>query len=245
MMTSPDLDDTDRAVFERLSLLAYAEASTSTPSPAVDRAVRHSIRRRRVRTGVTLVACLGAVALVLPQLSVPGVPTTPAGPHMTVPAPGGDVGDIDMGTLGSTFGNITLTVDFDVQVASSQPLPDGRECVVFDHPEVLAARDGPPVPSLARFAADGCRGGVVNQDRNSIVDPGLPFAAAVVDLGACSLESSEEITTAGGLAAVRSVFDCTGGSLQQWIFDQQVIWSIDGGPRMRRFVESAAVAANR
>ncbi|MBA3524725.1 MAG: hypothetical protein H0T85_09285 [Geodermatophilaceae bacterium] len=77
------------------------------------------------------------------------------------------------------------------------------------------------------------------------VDPQLPFAATVVDLGACTLQSTGPVTTTGDLAAVRSAFTCDEGTLNQWIFDEQVLWSLDGGPRMTRFVESATLATNR
>ncbi len=76
---------------------------------------------------------------------------------------------------------------------------------------------------------------------------GDPAARAELsgDLDSDLVLATGQVTTPGDLAAVRSAFTCDEGALNQWIFDEQVLWSLDGGPRMTRFVESATLATNR
>ncbi|MBA3524726.1 MAG: hypothetical protein H0T85_09290 [Geodermatophilaceae bacterium] len=160
MTTSPEVDEADLAVFQRLSRLAFDEAGRSTPSAVVDMALRNSNRRRRARAGLTLVAGLGAVALVLPQVSDAIWSTSPARPGLTTPVEGASAEPpvIAPAGVGATFGELTLRVDFDVQVASSEPVP-GRESAssstIPTYWAVAADRSRRWPDSLLRAAAAG------------------------------------------------------------------------------------------
>jgi hypothetical protein len=118
------------------------------------------------------------------------------------------------------------------------------------HPSILSTQEGQPAPVLDGFTADGCRGGIVSQPLVVAVDPLQPFAdqpvsTDILDIEPCSLRITEPVTTRGGLTATRSSFDCAGGVLQQWVFDSQLLWSLDGDARIDRLVDTAAVAVPR
>ena len=73
------------------------------------------------------------------------------------------------------------------------------------------------------------------------VDPGRPFAGQQthVDVGSCTLTAREPVTTTGGLQTTRSSFSCVGGALLQWVFDDYLIWMLDGDQRLIDLVQSA------
>lgn len=247
-MTENQVQELDAGVAERLRQLARTEADRTSPWPGLDIAVRRSRRRRRLAQGAAALACAGAMALTLPQL-IPGPDVlAPAAPRDAGPpplAPGEIPGSRDGGTLGVTFGDVKMVVQFDVIVIAQEPMPTGGgECVVFDHPAVIPVQEGQRGPSLAGFAADGCRGGIVGQPLVGAADALQPFAdqPVGVDVGPCSLLGSEQVTTSGGLTATRSSFDCAGGVLQQWVIDSQLVWTLDGDERIVGLVETATAS---
>jgi len=253
-MTDNRVLELDVDFAERLRRLARLEADRTSPWPGVDTAVRRSRRRRRLTQGASALACAGALALTFSVVSPAAQLLTPAAPRDTAPpplAPGEIPGSRDEGTLGVTFGDLQMVVEFDVDVAAQESMPaDGGECVFFDHPSILSTQEGQPAPVLDGFAADGCRGGIVSQPLVVAVDPLLPFAdqpvsTDILDIEPCSLRITEPVTTRGGLTATRSSFDCAGGVLQQWVFDSQLLWSLDGDARIARLVDTAAVAVPR
>jgi hypothetical protein len=148
-----------------------------------------------------------------------------------------------------TFDDLYLEVEFDVSVLSNSLLPAGEgECVFIDHPDLVASSVGDqPVPDLSAEAAAGCRGGIVGQPLTAAVDPQLPFAGQPVsaDVEPCVLVDSGRVTTRGLLLAEHSRFDCANGSLAQWVFDEMLIWSLDGGPRVVDVVQTAEIDVPR
>ena len=144
--------------------------------------------------------------------------------------------------FGVTFGGISMDVTFDITVGSSEPMPQGGgDCAVFDHPLVVDVRKGQPVPSLAAFAAAGCRGGVMGQPIIAPADPAAPFAGQPtgVDLAPCVLQESRPFVSTDDLTATQRTFDCGGSQLRQWLFDTELIWSLDCGPRIVDLVRTA------
>lgn len=236
-MIKPEVRDRDADVVARLGRLATVDVPPTSPWPKVHEAVRRS-RRRRMATGATAaLASAAALALALPLVLPDSAATTPAAPGDGVSDPEarwtpGPTGD----RIGMTFGDLYLEVEFDVTVLSNNPLAaGGGECVVIDHPDLVASsvRDQ-PAPDLSDEAAAGCRGGIVGQPLTGDVDPRLPFAGQPVtaDVEPCARVDTRRVTTRGLLLAEHSRFDCAGGELGQWVFDEVLLWSLDGGPRI-------------
>jgi len=227
-MTQPEIRERDGDVLARLARLADVDVPSSAPWPMVQTAVRRSRRRR----------------------AMAGAPAAP-GDASSEPAPRWSPGST-ADRLGMTFGEVYLEVEFDIDVISSNPLPTGDgECVFLDHPaEVIAAEAaeaGRPVPDLSDEAAAGCRGGIVGQPLTAPVTPNQPFAGQPVtaDVQPCVLVDTGRVTTRGLLLATHSRFDCAGGSLQQWVFDSVLVWSLDGGPRAAQVVQTAELDVPR
>lgn len=243
-MITTDLQGLDPDAAERLRQHARAEAARTSPWPGVHTAIRRDRRHRVVRgTGIAL-ACAGIVALALPGLTrgydgvSPAAPADGAGSPLTAE----ELATMDQGELSVTYGDLRMVVGFDVEVVSSNPMPaGGGECHLFDHPLFVERGPGARVPDLSMVAATGCRGGIVGQPLSAPVDAAVPFAGqpTSADVAPCSLTGSAPITSSGGLDATTSWFDCAGGALRQWVFDDQLIWSLDGGARMAGLVDTA------
>lgn len=252
-MTQPEIRERDGDVLARLARLADVDVPSTAPWPMVQTAVRRS-RRRRAMAGATAALATAAVLALAVPLVLPGTSgTTPAAPGdaSSEPAPRWSPGST-ADRLGMTFGEVYLEVEFDIDVISSNPLPAGDgECVFLDHPaEVIAAEAaeaGRPVPDLSDEAAAGCRGGIVGQPLTAPVTPNQPFAGQPVtaDVQPCVLVDTGRVTTRGLLLATHSRFDCAGGSLQQWVFDSVLVWSLDGGPRAAEVVQTAELDVPR
>lgn len=239
-MTAGSLRDPDADLVRRLEQLATEQTSGRTPWPGLDDAIRS--RRNRLLAGAGSVALgLGVLAVVLAGFPQEQAGISPAAPGTGPAAPGGAHDG-----FGVTFADISMDVPFDVTIGSSEPMPDGEgECAVFDHPLVLNLEDGQRVPSLAAFAAAGCRGGIVGQPVTAPADPARPFAGqpTALDVAPCVLQESLPFVTSGGLTATQSTFDCGGGQLRQWLFDTQLIWSLDGGQRIVDLLRTAHPAS--
>lgn len=248
-MSQPEIRDRDVDVLARLARLADVDVALTAPWPAVQTAVRRSRQRRAMAGATAALATAAVLALTVPQV-LPGTSgTTPAAPGdgSSEPAPRWSPGNT-ADRIGMTFGGVSLEVEFDVDVISSHPLPAGYgECVFMDHPaEVIAAEaaeEGRPVPDLSGEAAAGCRGGIVGQPLTAPVAAEQPFAGQPVTVQRgvepCALVDTGRVTTRGLLLATHSRFDCAGGSLQQWVFDSVLVWSLDGGPRAAEVVQTA------
>ncbi|MDQ3457012.1 MAG: hypothetical protein M3513_16485 [Actinomycetota bacterium] len=240
----------ERDVLARLARLAGVDVPPTAPWPTVQTAVRRS-RRRRIVAGTTAVLATAAVLVLAVPLVLPSEGgTTPAAPGdgARERERGWNPGSTS-GRIGMTFDDLYLEVEFDVSVLSNSLLPAGEgECVFIDHPDLVASSVGDqPVPDLSAEAAAGCRGGIVGQPLTAAVDPQLPFAGQPVsaDVEPCVLVDSGRVTTRGLLLAEHSRFDCANGSLAQWVFDEMLIWSLDGGPRVVDVVQTAEIDVPR
>jgi hypothetical protein len=115
----------------------------------------------------------------------------------------------------------------------------GGSCYAFDYP---MQADGRPDPSVQMYAAGGCRGGIVTAPRRpSTARPPEPFAktSAHVRLGACTADEQDLAVTAGGLVAEHTVYHCAVGPVEEWVFREDVVWSLDGGRRAAAMVGQA------
>ncbi len=239
-MTGELVRDDDVEVVRRLEELAGRATRGRDPWPGVDDAVRRS---RRARGFASALVLAGALALVVPSLLPRGESLVPAAPATQPAELPQSHGTEDR--FGVTFGDVSMFVDFEVQVGSSEPMPEGGgDCAVFDHPLVVGVDVGERGPSLTAFAADGCRGGLVGQPFTAPVETEQPFAGQPTGLSVepCTLLTSGPVTTDGGLRATRSSFSCIGASLRQWVFDDEVVWMLDGTPRLADLVQSAEPA---
>lgn len=256
-MTQPEIRERDGDMLVRLARLADVDVPATAPWPTVQTAVRRS-RRRRAMAGATAALATAAVLALAVPLVLPGTSgTTPAAPGdaSSAPAPRWSPGST-ADRLGMTFGEVYLEVEFDVTVLAQEPMPaGGGECVLIDPAELMAAEAaeaaeaGRPVPDLSDVAAAGCRGGIVGQPLTASVTPDQPFAGQPVtsDTGVepCVLVDTGRVTTRGLLLAAHSEFDCAGGSLQQWVFESVLMWSLDGGPRIAEVVQTAELDVPR
>jgi len=243
-----ELDEDEPAHAEHrlvTALRARAELVEAVPAEPPNQRSTALATRERPAAGwpvVGLVAALVCGLMAAVAVIATRGPTT-SGPDPDRNEPPRQVLRRTDGDLTITAGNLLVPVSppFETVAFADMPYGGGR-CLAFDYP---MRPNGQVDPSLSFYAQGGCRSGLVVQPRNGFAQPAVPFAQSRSDLavGECDVTEQSLVVTSGGLTAEHTAFDCGLGPLDQWLFREYVVWSLDPVDEVRAMVRGTAEAA--